>query len=63
MKQDTINIALIGAGETGTPLLEQWLRDTFVKVILVADLNSHAPGMQFAQTQRLHTTMNFMEVA
>jgi FlaA1/EpsC-like NDP-sugar epimerase len=63
MKQDTINIALIGAGETGTPLLEQLLHAEFVKVVLVADLNSHAPGMQLAQTQGLHTTTNFMEVA
>jgi predicted homoserine dehydrogenase-like protein len=63
MEKDIINIALIGAGETGTPLLEQLLHAKFVNVVLVADLNSHTTGIQLAQTQGVRTTTNFMEVA
>lgn len=62
MEKNLISIALIGAGETGTPLLQRLLQAEFVKVILIADLDPHAPGIQLGQAHGIHTTTDFTEV-
>lgn len=58
-----IRIGLIGAGETGTPLLAQLLDASFVDVVGVADLNDALPGMQLARSRGIKTTNDFMELA
>lgn len=59
----TIRIGIIGAGETGTPLLKQLLDASFVDVVGVADLNDAMPGIQLARARRIKTTNDFMEIA
>lgn len=59
---ETIRIILIGAGETGTPLLRQLLAAPFVKVLGVADLNEEMPGMKLAREQGVPTTTDFMSL-
>ncbi|MCU7809644.1 MAG: oxidoreductase [Candidatus Thiodiazotropha sp. (ex Notomyrtea botanica)] len=59
---DTIRIILIGAGETGTPLLHQLLAASFVEVVGVADLNDQMPGIQLAREHGVKTTNNFMSL-
>ncbi|MGE5466766.1 MAG: oxidoreductase [Ignavibacteria bacterium] len=59
----TIRIVLIGAGETGTPLLKQLLAADFVEVIGVADLNDDMPGIQLARQHGIATTKDFMTLA
>ena len=57
---EKIRIVLIGAGETGTPLLRQLLGVNFVEVIGVADLNDDLPGIKLAKEQGVPTTHDFM---
>lgn len=57
---DKIRIVLIGAGETGTPLLKQLLAAPFVEMVGVADLNNELPGMVLAREHGVATTNDFM---
>lgn len=58
-----IRIALIGAGETGTPLLRQLLDAPFVSMVAVADLSDAQPGMVIARERGVRTTNDFMDIA
>ena len=60
---DKIRIGLIGAGETGTPLLRQLLDASFVEIAGVADLSDEQPGMQLARSRGVRTTRDFMDLA
>ena len=61
--QQGFRIAIIGAGETGTPLLKQLLTSPFVTVVGVADLDLSMPGIQTAREFGVVVTDNFMELA
>ena len=56
-------IAVIGAGETGTPLLKQLLTSAFVQVLGVADLDLSMPGIALAKEHGVKVTNDFMELA
>lgn len=58
-----IRIGVIGAGETGTPLLTQLLDASFVEVVGVADLKDDMPGMAVARARGVKTTNDFMDIA
>jgi predicted homoserine dehydrogenase-like protein len=58
-----IRIGVIGAGETGTPLLKQLLDASFVEVVGVADLNQDMPGIKLARERGIKTTADFMDIA
>lgn len=58
-----IRIALIGAGETGTPLLQQLLDAPFVEMVAVGDLSDAQPGMVLARERGVRTTNDFMDIA
>jgi predicted homoserine dehydrogenase-like protein len=60
---DTIRVGIIGAGETGTPLLRQLLGADFIEVVGVADLDEHAPGMVLGREHGCRTTTDFTELA
>jgi predicted homoserine dehydrogenase-like protein len=60
---ETIRVGVIGAGETGTPLLRQLLGAGFVEVVGVADLDPDAPGMALAREHGRPTTGDFMTLA
>lgn len=45
----TLSIAVIGAGRTGTPLLRDLLQYDYIRVLGVADLDPDSPGMQLAR--------------
>jgi len=55
-------IAVVGAGETGTPLLKQLLTAPFVTVLGVADLDLSMPGIALAREHGVKVTDNFMEL-
>ena len=55
---DKINIGLIGAGRTGTPLLKEMLKYSYVNIVGVADLNESAGGMQVAKDNGIFVTTN-----
>jgi glyceraldehyde-3-phosphate dehydrogenase/erythrose-4-phosphate dehydrogenase len=58
-----IRIAIIGAGETGTPLLRQLLQATYVDVVGLADLRDDQPGIALAKAHGIPTTNDFMDLA
>jgi acetaldehyde dehydrogenase (acetylating) len=62
MPNDLFRVAVIGAGETGTPLLRQLLDAPFVQLLGVADLDPNAPGMTLARERGIATTTDFMEL-
>lgn len=57
---EKIRIVVIGAGETGTPLLQQLLAADFVQVVGVADLDDDMPGMRLARERGVTTSNDFM---
>jgi predicted homoserine dehydrogenase-like protein len=63
MHMEKIRIVVIGAGETGTPLLRQLLAAAFVEVVGVADLDDKMPGIQLARQHGIQTTNDFMTLA
>jgi len=62
MSSDQISVAIIGGGETGTPLLRQFLDADFVELMGIADLDTTAPGMQMAMEHGIATTTDFMDL-
>ncbi|UGA36712.1 hypothetical protein JOS77_20945 [Chromobacterium haemolyticum] len=60
---EQIKVGMIGAGETGTPLLRQLLDAPFVVMVGVADLNLDSPGILLAQQRGISVTDNFIELA
>jgi FlaA1/EpsC-like NDP-sugar epimerase len=61
-KMQSIQIVVIGAGETGTPLLRQLLNAPFVQLRGVADLDLNQPGIALAREHGVYVTTNFMEL-
>ncbi|MBV8047579.1 MAG: oxidoreductase [Paludibacterium sp.] len=59
----SFKIGIIGAGETGTPLLKQLLDAPFVEVVGVADLNTETAGMQLAKSHGVLVTHNGLDIA
>lgn len=49
MPQESLSIALIGAGRTGTPLLKDLLQYPYIHVVGVADQDAASPGMRLAK--------------
>jgi predicted homoserine dehydrogenase-like protein len=60
---EKIRVGIIGAGETGTPLIKQLFAASFVEVVGVADLNNDMPGMVLARNHGVKTTNDFMDIA
>ncbi len=58
----TFQIVVIGAGETGTPLLRQLLDAPFVQVRGVADLDLGLPGIALAREHGVPVTDRFMDL-
>lgn len=63
MEAERICVALIGAGQTGTPLLEALLSHAFVEVAMVADVRRDAPGIELALSRGIPTTDDLTKVA
>ena len=47
--QDVIKIGVVGAGETGTPLLARLIEAPFIELVGVADLDLTQPGIALAK--------------
>lgn len=57
---NTLNVALIGAGRTGTPLLKELMKYRYIKLVGVADRNEKAPGIKLAAKKKIYTTTDPM---
>ena len=59
---ETLTLALIGAGRTGTPLLRDLMDYSYVQVLGVADQDENSPGMQLARNQSIPRYRDPMEL-
>ena len=59
---DKISVALIGGGRSGTPLLKELLKYSYIEIIGVADLNPAAEGIKLAAEKGIFTTSDPMEL-
>ncbi len=57
---DKVSVAIIGAGRTGTPLLRELLKYSYVEIIGIADLNPAAEGIKLATEKGIFTTSDPM---
>jgi acetaldehyde dehydrogenase (acetylating) len=60
---DRIRVGVVGAGETGTPLLSRLLEAGFVELVGVADLDPEAPGMALARRRGVPTAADARDLA
>jgi two-component system sensor histidine kinase DegS len=56
-----IKVAIIGAGRGGTSLIEILHNDPFVKIVGVADIDQHAPGIKLAQKLGIPITTEYTQ--
>jgi acetaldehyde dehydrogenase (acetylating) len=59
---DKISVAIIGGGRTGTPLLKELLKYTYIEIVGVADLDPNAEGIKLAAAKGIFTTSDPMEL-
>lgn len=59
---DKIRVALIGGGRTGTPLLKEFFKYSYIEIVGVADLDTTAEGIKLADDKGLFTTADPMEL-
>lgn len=55
-------VAMIGAGQGGTALMEIFASDPLVKIVGVAEVNAHAPGIKLAKQLRIPVTQNYRDL-
>jgi predicted homoserine dehydrogenase-like protein len=60
MAEDRIRIAIVGAGRTGTPLVEEFLKTPYVELVGVADVNPESHGAVFAKENGVFFTTDAM---
>jgi len=53
---DTVRIAFVGGGRTSMPLLEDFLKRSYIEVIGVADVDPDSPGAKFARDKGIFFT-------
>ena len=63
MSEHKIRIAIIGGGETGTSLLNNFMKYKFIEIIGVADFDENSPGMKIARESGIFTTNDFLDIA
>ncbi len=57
---EKITVAIIGAGRTGSMLLNELLKYPYVSVVGIADVKRGAPGMMLAAEKGVHCTTDPM---
>lgn len=62
-EQEKVTAAIVGAGRTGTLLLKELAKVSYVELKGVADINEQAPGMVEARNMGIYTTTNVDEIA
>ena len=46
---DIVRIAVVGGGRTGAPLIEEFLKLPYVRLVGVSDVDPHSPGARLAK--------------
>lgn len=62
MAEDTIGVAIVGAGRTGTRLLKEFLKYSYITMIGVVDINPNAEGIKLAKERGIYTTTDAIEM-
>lgn len=59
---DKISVAIIGGGRTGTPLLKELFKYSYIEIVGVADLDKAAEGVKLAASKGIFITSDPMEL-
>lgn len=57
---DIVRIAIVGGGRTGAPLIEEFLKRPYVKLVGVADMDADSPGARVAKDNGVFFTTDAM---
>lgn len=57
---DRVRIAVVGGGRTGTPLIEEFLKRPYARLVGVADVNPDSPGALIAKDNGVFFTTDAM---
>lgn len=60
---DKIRMAVVGAGRTGTPLIENLIEIPYIELVGVCDLNAGTDGAQIAKRYDIFFTEDVAELA
>jgi len=61
-EKEVVNVAIVGAGRTGTPLIKELLNHKYVNIVSIIDLNLDAEGMKIGKGKGIHTATNVQEL-
>jgi two-component system sensor histidine kinase DegS len=56
------NVAIIGAGRGGTALMEIFANDPLVRIVGIAEVDPHAPGLSLAKRLRIPVTRDYRKL-
>ncbi len=56
------HVVIIGAGRGGTALMEIFANDPLVRIVGVADISDHAPGLGLAKRLHIRVTRNYRQL-
>lgn len=62
MTEDKVRIGIIGGGRTGLPLIDEFMKYSYIGIKGVADLNPDTPGMKLAKENGIYTTTDAMDL-
>ena len=63
MSEETVRVAIVGGGRTGTPLLERFINVPYIDVVGVADVDPGSPGAALARDNGLFFTTDALVFA
>ena len=63
MSQETVRVAIVGGGRTGTPLLERFVNVPYIDVVGVADVDPASPGAALARDNGIFFTTDALVFA
>lgn len=61
-EKEVINVAIVGAGRTGTPIIKEFLTHPYINIVSIIDLNPEAEGMKIGKEKGIHTATNVQEL-
>jgi acetaldehyde dehydrogenase (acetylating) len=56
MSEESVRVAIVGGGRTGTPLLDRFVSVPYIQVVGVADVDPDSPGAELARANGIFFT-------
>jgi len=62
VEKEVVKIGIVGAGRTGTPLINEFLKHKYICIKGIIDFNLDAPGMKLAKKKGILTSNDVNEL-